>query len=251
MNINLLSAPGSPPQGAPAARTPARRAVLAVAGVLALAASLVPLLRPAAAEAPAAAPSIGAALPEGFGDWRAVPWAGAGDANVRRADAPDYDNPYDQVVLRAYANGRGAVVALAVAWGASQRQEVKIHRPELCYAAQGHAVQSLQAAGFGRVPGAAGEVAGQRLLVRAPGGGLEAVSYWIRIGTLYSRGAVATRLHILEEGLHGRVPDGVLVRASMPVGAAAQAPSAHAELESFLREFAAAVPPPARALLVR
>lgn len=229
-------------------RGPGVCASLAVAGVLVLAGALGALLRPAAGAAPAVA--LEAAMPERFGDWRVVPWAGPAEANVRRHDAPDYDNPYDQVVMRAYADGRGSVITLVVAWGASQRQEVKIHRPELCYAAQGYEVQGLRAVRLGGMPGTARPVEGQRMQVRGSGG-LEAVSWWVRIGGLYSQGAVATRLHILAEGLQGRVPDGVLVRASRPVASAADGPAAHAELESFLREFVAAVPAPARALLLR
>jgi exosortase B len=242
MNADLIAGSQGLPPAVPR-RVPRSRSSLAVAGLLALAAALVPLLRPAPGPS-TAAPSIESALPERFGDWQQVPWPGPPDANVRRHDAPDFDNPYDQVAMRAYANGRGAVIALVVAWGASQRQEVKIHRPELCYAAQGYEVIGLQPAAVGRVPG-------HRMLVRSGAGGLEAVSWWIRIGSLYSRGAVATRLHILEEGLRGRVPDGVLVRASLAVGSAADAPAAQAELASFLGDFVAAVPAPARALLVR
>jgi EpsI family protein len=245
----MTAAATLPPASAPR-RVPSARAGVAVAALLALAGALVPLLRPVPAAA-SQAPSIDAALPGRVGAWRAVPWQGPLDANVRRHDAPDFDNPYDQVAMRAYAGAHGRVLTLVVAWGASQRQEVKIHRPELCYLAQGYHVQGLQDARIGTVAGAAVPIDGQRMQVRSSGGALEAVTWWIRIGGLYSQGAVATRLHILAEGLQGRVPDGVLVRASRPLAPGEDAAAAQDELEAFLRELVAGVPAPARGLLVR
>jgi EpsI family protein len=43
---------------------------------------------------------------------------------------------------------------------------------------------------------------------------LELITYWIRIGDLVSTNAWQTRWIILREGLDGRIPDGILVRAS-------------------------------------
>jgi len=45
--------------------------------------------------------------------------------------------------MRAYQNSQGQIVYLALAWGEQQRQEVKIHRPDLCYVAQGFKVWRL------------------------------------------------------------------------------------------------------------
>ncbi len=52
-----------------------------------------------------------------------------------------------------------------------------------------------------------------RMLVKAPGR-TEAVSYWIRIGNVFTENPWAIRYHILKQGLAGKAVDGVLVRAS-------------------------------------
>jgi len=77
------------------------------------------------------------------------------------------------------------------------------------------------------------------------------VAYWIRIGALYSESAVDTRRHILLEGLRGRVPDGVLVRASRVIAHPADAAAAYPSLERFLEELTAAVAPSRRSVLVQ
>ncbi len=59
------------------------------------------------------------------------------DPGKGTADEPNMDRPYDDVLMRAYGNSQGDIVLLAVAYGRNQRQEVKIHRPDVCYTAQG------------------------------------------------------------------------------------------------------------------
>ena len=82
------------------------------------------------------------------------------------------------------------------------------------------------------------------------GGYTELVSYWIRIGSVYSESAWETRGHILTEGIQGRVPDGVLVRASRVVTDEVDAAAVHSSLEGFLAELVATAPADARRLMV-
>ncbi len=201
------------------------------------------------------APSLEATLPDRFGGgadaWQAIasPYVQAA-LSVSTDGKKTTDQPYDQTVFRSYRNPAGAVVMLALAYGKNQRQEVKIHRPELCYPAQGFQVQALLPTGYGALAGSNEPVTGHHMLVRGSQR-LEAVSYWIRIGSVYSDSAWATRTHIVREGLAGRVPDGILVRASLPLATAEQAPQAYTLLDHFMAQLVAATPPPTRALLVR
>ena len=94
-----------------------------------------------------------------------------------------------------------------------------------------------------------GTVTGKRMLALSRRGG-EAVSYWMRIGGLFSEDAWDTRLHILKEGLKGRVPDGVLVRASVRVRDARDAETAWPLAESFLSDLAEASPEAVRRVLL-
>lgn len=196
-------------------------------------------------------PSLSSIVPRAFGDWKelqtAVPLV---DPRARETGEPDQQNPYDDLLMRAYGNGRGDVVLLALAYGRNQRQEVKIHRPELCYASQGFKLLEQTEARF-QVPAAArGHIDGRRMLVTTSNR-FEAVSYWIRIGDVFSSGAWSTRMHILSEGLNGRVVDGMLVRVSQVLPDAQSAsPQRYRIQEQFVADLVNAVPPTHRYLLV-
>ena len=219
----------------------------AVVLALAVAASLAWLATPRLTQVENV-PDLDQALPRAFGGWRELP-SPLVQVSLSTGDEPNLDQPYDQTVMRAYQNERRQVVYLAVAWGKRQRQEVKIHRPDLCYAAQGFKVASLTSRSFDDIGSAGAAVRGKRMLALARNGG-EAVSYWMRIGQLFSEDAFETRWHILTEGLAGRIPDGVLVRASMRVRNAQEADRSWPVIESFLADLAAAAPPDARALML-
>ncbi|MCB1887689.1 MAG: EpsI family protein [Rhodocyclaceae bacterium] len=193
-------------------------------------------------------PDLARELPTRFGEWRERP-SPLLQVDVAVADETNLNQPYDQVVMRAYENDRGQVVFLAVAWGKRQRQEVKVHRPDLCYVAQGFGVASLTTRRFDGIEAPGGTVTGKRMLALSRRGG-EAVSYWMRIGGLFSEDAWDTRLHILKEGLKGRVPDGVLVRASVRVRDARDAETAWPLAESFLSDLAEASPEAVRRVLL-
>jgi EpsI family protein len=142
------------------------------------------------------------------------------------------------------------VVLLALAYGRNQRQEVKIHRPDVCYTAQGFQLveRSRVSLPFSGASGSA--VQGMRMLVKAPGR-TEAVSYWIRIGDVFTDSAWSIRYHIFKRGLAGEAVDGVLVRASqIEQGAAVAGAARYRVQEEFLAELVRALPPSGRRLLL-
>lgn len=154
-------------------------------------------------------------VPKAFADWKEVPSNQVQMDLVPKDDEErTTDNPYDDVLMRTYENSKGQRVQLALAYGKSMRQEVKIHRPELCYYAQGFQVKSLVFSDFGIVSTNHHSVVGKNMLVENQNY-QEAVSYWIRIGEMYSQSPWQTRFYIIKKGLVGDVVDGVLVRASV------------------------------------
>lgn len=193
-------------------------------------------------------PDLETTVPKSFGDWRMVPSLGAQVSTS--TGEPNVDQPYDQTVMRTYANSKGEVVMLALAWGHKQQQEVKVHRPDLCYVAQGYSVKSLQPAAFG-LNGSSGVPVTGKHMVAVSGRSTEAVSYWIRIGSLYSENAMATRMRILKDGFNGHIPDGILVRASQSVADPRGVEQAWPLLDRFLVELSQAVPPQTRDMLLR
>lgn len=194
-------------------------------------------------------PNLEATVPQRFGEWESVP-SPLIQAQLSIAGERSMDQPYDETVTRAYRNHRGDLIMLALAYGRNQRQEVKIHRPELCYPAQGFEVLSLAHTGFARMAQESRQVVGRHMVARSSTR-TEAVSYWIRIGGVYSDSAWTTRGHIMTEGLQGRIPDGILVRASRSVVDEAEAAQAFPALDAFLTELVAATPEATRSLLVR
>jgi EpsI family protein len=159
-------------------------------------------------------------------------------------------NPYDQVVMRAYANPAGNVIALAVAYGAHQRQEVKIHQPELCYGGQGFRLVDRQDMAIRAEPAGVRVIPGRHLHAESPQGN-EAVSYWIRIGDVLSQSAWDTRWHIFREGLSGRSTDGVLVRASSVVATSKEATVAFTQMDAFLSDLMSNASPELSRVLTR
>jgi len=196
----------------------------------------------------AAAPPLAQLVPARFGAWHEIALAARAVDPRTQGATNDREAPYDDVLMRAYANDRGDVVVLALAYGASQRQEVKIHRPELCYEAQGFKVLKRSPVDI-PLAGAA-PAGGARMLVRGADR-VEAVSYWIRIGDIYSRNPWRTRAHIFSEGIAGNVLDGMLVRVSqiLPEAGGATA-ERYALQEEFLAELVQSLPASARTLFV-
>jgi len=174
-------------------------------------------------------------IPQQFGDWQEVS-TGLMQVGLttNTADKGD-DYPYDQVLSRTYKNSDNQTVMLTIAWGGKQRQEVKIHRPELCYAAQGFEIKKLKDTDFGIASTGNKAVTGKDMLAFNPKY-IEAVSYWIRIGDIYSGNAWQTRLYIFKTGLEGVIPDGVLVRASSIINDEKNAESAYQLNKRFLQD---------------
>lgn len=221
-----------------------------VAGMLLLFAAVAVVLRPSL-NAAVPDPDLEAHMPAAFGTWRLLP-SPLQQVSVATKGVTSTDQPYDEVVSRTYINDRGDAVMLALAYGKNQRQEVKIHRPELCYPAQGYKVSSLRPVTFTGITDTqtGKDVTGQRMVVQARNS-MEVVSYWIRIGDTYSSSPWQVRWQIMKEGLQGRTTDGMLVRVSQRVRPGEDAAPHHALVESFARELVAAVPPQTRSYLVR
>jgi EpsI family protein len=164
-----------------------------------------PFLRPVPVSAPL---DLEAMIPASFGEWRldqdqpAVSPSPDVKANLERL--------YGQIVSRTYVNAAGEAVMLVVAYGGDQSDALKAHRQEACYAAQGFAIRDLE---HGTLASSGRSIPVTRMhAVR--GDRSEPVTYWFTMGDRVVLGR-AERLRVqLENGLAGRVPDGMLVRIS-------------------------------------
>lgn len=196
------------------------------------------------------APQLAETVPTTFGPWRLLARQNELTSLTDGTEAAG-DALYDQTVMRSYVNSStGQVVMLALAWGRHQRQDVKVHRPEVCYPAQGFVMLAPPKDGLLQLPQHDGPIAVRSLLTRQ-GNQIETVRYWIRVGSRYGGDGLGTRLYLLQEGFQGRVPDGILVRASQRLPAGQDPNASYPVLDQFLRDLTAGVPASTRAMLVQ
>ncbi|MEO8464665.1 MAG: exosortase C-terminal domain/associated protein EpsI [Gammaproteobacteria bacterium] len=187
-------------------------------------------------------PRLVALIPERFGSWAAEPTTVLpvllvpdvlADAEASQTES------YDDVLMRTYRRTDGARVMVALAYGRRQTQELKIHRPELCYYAQGFAVSAL---GARSVQLDSGRTVESRALLTENRSRTEIVTYWIRVGERVANDAWDIRWTIFRDGLDGRVPDGLLVRASSLTETAAGAEHELVLQHEFLADLYGALP---------
>lgn len=121
------------------------------------------------------------------------------------------DKIYGQTLSRTYVNDQGERVMLSIAYGANQvSEDLQVHRPEYCYAAQGFQVskgaEETLAYGPGQLP--------VKRLQASQGPRIEPITYWITIGDRATLPGFGRKLTQLSYGLTGKIPDGMLIRVS-------------------------------------
>jgi EpsI family protein len=147
-------------------------------------------------------------IPKQFGDWKI-------DETVLPLIADPSQQAlinkiYNQTLSRTYLNAKGDRVMLSIAYGGNQSDNMAVHKPEVCYPAQGFQVLKntrgdLQTAG-GAIP--------VKRLVATHGSRIEPITYWITLGDEVPDGGMKWKLAQLKYGLTGKIPDGLLFRVS-------------------------------------
>jgi EpsI family protein len=149
-----------------------------------------------------------AEVPEAFGDWR------VDRSTVPLPPSPDQqavlNEIYDQILSRTYVNSRGERVMLSITYGSRQNQQLRAHRQEVCYSAQGFKISRLERV---TLPVAASQVPLTRMLASQYARS-EPVTYWFTIGDSVVLSYLDRELQQLRFALSGYVPDGYLVRIS-------------------------------------
>jgi EpsI family protein len=180
-------------------------------------------------------------VPSTFGDWKVdpnvVPLQVDPDTQAR------LDKIYNQTLSRTYINQQGERIMLSIAYGGDQSDNMGVHRPEVCYVAQGFNVDGAHMAELGTTFGAVPV----KRLVATTGARTEPITYWITIGNTVRSPGFQQRLEEIKIGLTGTVPDGMLVRVS---SIDSDASHAYRLQESFVRDLVAAMPPKDRVRLI-
>lgn len=175
--------------------------------------------------------SLDATVPHQFGDWREVP-QGIHVVNPQTQEL--LDKLYSEILTRTYVNSGGYRIMLSLAYGSDQRGSLQAHKPEVCYPAQGFALQANEAAA---VATRYGEIPVRRLLTSL-GARKEPVTYWFTVGDKASPTQVEKRLVEIRFALTGRIPDGMLFRVS---SIDIDPQRAFVEQDAFIRDLLAAV----------
>ncbi|MCV2357157.1 EpsI family protein [Paucibacter sp. B2R-40] len=183
-------------------------------------------------------PNLEAIFPKSFGDWVI-------DRNTPVIlPAPDVqarlDKIYNQVLSRTYVNKRGERIMLSVAYGGDQSDGTRLHRPEVCYPAQGFQITSNRATDL--------QLPGKNLHIRQLTSKLdqrfEPITYWVIVGDEAVTSATQQKLAQLSYGVRGLIPDGMLMRVSSIDMDSERAFGIQSE---FLQALALAVPPESHA----
>ena len=150
------------------------------------------------------------------------------------------DRIYSQLLSRTYVNAQGYRIMLSIAYGSDQTDTAQVHRPELCYPAQGFILHERNAdtmqIGAGSIP--------VTRLATSHGQRQEPVTYWIMIGeTVIKSGTFDKKLTELSYGLKGQIPDGILIRVSSIDGDKTRA---YEMQDRFSKQMLEAVPPEMR-----
>jgi len=210
-------------------------AMLAAAG---LAVALTPRLK-LADQGPMV--SLEAMIPKQFGEWKLE------ETMASLIVSPDVqallDSIYSQTLTRNYVNDNGERIMLSIAYGNDQSYSSQVHRPEMCYPAQGFEIKSMSKDSI--------DFSGAKLpvmkLVATQGLRIEPITYWVMIGGSAVRGNMEQHFARLRYGLTGKIPYGLVVRVST---ISANESQSYRTQEQFVRDMLGAVPPEYRKVLI-
>lgn len=147
-------------------------------------------------------------IPAEFADWRIdksiIPLQVDADTQAM------LDKIYNQTLSRTYVNSLGERIMLSVAYGGDQSDNLAVHKPEVCYYAQGFEIMKTFAdellTQYGKLP--------IKRLLAVKGYRNEPITYWVTVGNRAVLPGIEEKLQQLKYGLTGNVPDGMLVRVS-------------------------------------
>jgi EpsI family protein len=148
-------------------------------------------------------------IPQSVGDWAAVAYEAAPIINPEQQQGLLED--YDEILSRTYVNRRTHTeVMLSIAYGSDQSHARQIHKPEVCYPAQGFVIDSVQRVQF--------DLASRQIPVTTlhatRGRRSEYIGYWIVEGSSIVRGAIEQNMKRMLLALRGIRVDGLLFRVS-------------------------------------
>lgn len=187
-----------------------RMSALFMLGVMLFAASAAYEVRPTQKIADTAPPvEIAVMIPVSFGDWREDTQGPAQIVDPQQRQM--IDKIYSATLMRTYVNSDGYRVMLSIAYGKDQSDSMQVHKPEVCYPAQGFEIitnrNDLLKLTRGVIPV-------RRLVAVGAKQRSEPISYWTMVGNTAVIGGIDKKMAQIRYGLKGQIPDGFLFRVS-------------------------------------
>lgn len=180
-------------------------------------------------------------IPKSFADWRQLPELDTLIVNPEIQSK--LDKIYQQTLSRTYVNAKNERIMLSIAYGGDQRDSMQVHKPEVCYPAQGFQILDIKTDKLylqdqTNIP--------VKRLVTQHGERVEPITYWITVGNQVAVDGLKWKLAQLKYGLTGKIPDGLLFRISSITTNATQGFTLQ---DKFVNALFAAIPPESRTKL--
>ncbi|MHB1351806.1 MAG: exosortase-associated protein EpsI, B-type [Thiobacillus sp.] len=176
-------------------------------------------------------------IPEKFGDWTIDPTVAPLVANPQQTAL--IEKIYSETLSRTYVNREGDRIMLSIAYGGDQTDTMAVHKPEVCYPAQGFEILKNSADTFST---GAGNIPVKRLIA-TQGPRIEPITYWTTVGDAVTVSGITRKLNQLKYGLTGKIPDGLLFRIS---SIQADDAKAYQVQDAFARDLLKALSPAGR-----
>ena len=147
-------------------------------------------------------------IPKAFGDWKIdetiVPLIADPELQAK------LDKIYNQTLTRTYVNHKGERIMLSIAYGGDQSDTMAVHKPEICYPAQGFQILKNASGTFATIDGSIPV----KRLVATQGPRIEPITYWTTVGDKVAVSGWKWKIQQMKYGLTGQIPDGLLFRIS-------------------------------------
>lgn len=180
-------------------------------------------------------------IPRAFGEWREEPQNQAMIIDPQQLEM--INRLYSQTLTRTYVNPEGYRIMLSIAYGSDQSDQNQVHKPEVCYPAQGFMLKNKRheqlATPNGNIP--------VTRIEASLGPRNEPVTYWITVADKVVGPGFDKKLTEMKHGLRGQIPDGLLFRISSIDG---NAPRAYDKQVSFSDQLLASLTPAHRQKLI-
>lgn len=180
-------------------------------------------------------------IPKQFGEWK------LDETIVPLMISPEVkaqlDSVYSQILTRNYINSKGERIMLSIAYGSDQSYSAQVHRPEMCYPAQGFQIKGITKGAINF----SGATLPVMKLVATQGQRIEPITYWVMMGDTVVRGNWEQHLARVKYGLTGKIPYGLLIRVST---ISANESRSYRTEEQFVQDMLGAVPVKYRKVLM-